>query len=109
MFKEIVLAVASIFGLVDDTPKIEGQPVNEWIEEIPYNDEYDFFQFEITNVNEDSIYGNSKSDKIEDYNGLYLEKGYVDSKEIELKKGDEILVIFEKDCHDCIVDIKKMD
>lgn len=103
IFGEVFLSVSSIFGLVDDEPKIDGKPVQEWIQKIPYNDEYEFNQYEITDSNEEEINGIALDNVRDDNMGIYL---MTNELEFKVKEGDKILVIFDDED---IVDVEKMD
>jgi hypothetical protein len=67
----------------------------------PYNDEYDFYTYEITKVFEDEIDGVG----LDRDGGIVLSKYY---DNVDLSEGDIITVVFEAEEEGKIVDIQKL-
>lgn len=70
-------------------------------ENTPYNDEYDFFTYRITEVIGDEINGLG----LDNDGGIVLSKKY---DNVDLKEGDIITVVFEAGTEDVIVDVQKL-
>lgn len=66
----------------------------------PYEDEYDFFTYLITEVNGDEINGFG----IDNDGGIVLSKAY---DNVDLAEGDVITVVFEKGVEDEILSVQK--
>ena len=82
--------------------RVEGKDLKTFIQETPYNDEYDFYTYEITEINENEVHGKSTLDNT----GVYLLK---EGLNFEVKKKDKILVVFERGVDDNILDVMKLE
>lgn len=87
-------------GIEETTKAIEA--TNMIKENTPYNDEYDFFTYKITEVIGDEVNGLG----LDNNGGIVLSKKY---DNVNLKEGDIVTVIFEAGTEDVIVDVQKLN
>lgn len=85
---------------------VDGKTVKEYIASVPYNGDFDFNQYKITEVNGDEINGIAINHKSNNNMGIVLSKKI---DKVNVKPGDKILVVFEKDTADSIMEVKKME